>query len=102
MKLALLLLPMLFLLLTAAFSIDKICELCVKWGTPALEMARAGATPEQIRPIAERKCSELKVYNQLYAKFCEKVAIKMLPKLLAEARGNNMTAQEYCVQKKIC
>lgn len=94
---------MLFLVfVTAALSIDSICHLCLRWGEPALEMARAGATEEEIRPIALRKCDQLAEDHPLYGKLCTKAVQKLLPQYIAEAQLNNLTALQYCEKKRLC
>ena len=90
------------LLIVYAYSFEKLCSLCTRWGEPALEMVRAGATEDEIRPIALRKCDQLAESHSFYGKLCKKAAEHFLSKYIAEARSNDLTALQYCKKKKFC
>lgn len=86
----------LFAVVAASFNL---CDLCVRYGVPALAMARSGATPEEIKPIAKEKCNTLPAF---LSAVCSKAADTMLPDLIKEARSTTKSAEEYCKEKKIC
>ena len=89
---------MFFFLFGLVNSFD-LCGLCVKYGKTALKLARTNAPREVIVKKATAKCQEL---GGLLTAVCQKYLETQLDELIAEAKSNTKTAEEYCVEKGIC
>ena len=73
--------------------------MCVRYGKSALALARSNAPKDVIVQKAEKKCKELGGMIELV---CKKYLDGQIDQLIEEAKSNTKTAEEYCVENKIC